>query len=423
MQTNQEILKFPNVFFFAFFRPKVFIEAAIKLHWKAPISVILIELLTLVFLPVTSSEIGKVLATFKFSNIGLFLVILSIILIFKLTILFLYMYFLQKSFIQHDLNRITSNEELEGKSWYKNVGFYNILFIYFAHSVVGLILLSLIFDLRPALTELPLKALLWLVLLVLLSVYYLYVNLLTLKMLFNKKSFVETFFWQWGKSILASTVTAFSLFGILLIPFIWLNAKHLKNLYPTDGLITKRTQLDNVFIIIPVVSFIFLSFGIYYLGSHLKDMESGFKAGSEAALSEKSRLQKIKELNPKFSDDQILYLDEVNQSYKKSWSAAFNKDPRIKNLIKDYPELMAKTDLAWVIDFDGNLINGTEKILKSSGYSLIDGLCLLNIRQASPYPIPPDSIKKTSKDNKIHINFQFNYNVYKNADQFINKMD
>lgn len=410
---NNSVLKFPNVFFYSFFKPKIFLENAIKSRWRVPGFIVFIEILTVIFLPNTASGINKMLATFfmpgMFKGYGviIFLILFLLPAIFKLASYFIYSYLIQRSFIQHELKELMTSEGNKSGYWHCDVGFFNITFISGMNLVTFSILGSLVCNFKPAVNAHMSLIIFWAVI-VILIIYTLYVQLLTLKILFNKKGLFETFFWQWGKGIIATSLTVVSLFGILAIPFILLNINSLKKFYPTDTLTPSKNLLDKFFIALPFILFISVFSLVYYFAVNIKNF------AVKDSQAEKVRLEELMKSNPSLSRDELLYLDKINLRYKKVWDNIYNNDLTIKDFVKSLPESMIKVDLAWEIDLNGNLIEGTEKILNGSGYMPIDDICLLAIKNASPYPAPIESVKgKLKKGENVNINFEFKYNIYR----------
>ena len=408
---NESILKFPNVFFYSFFKPKIFLENVVKHRWKVPTNLIFIEILSLTLLPITVNIINKILTIFRGGNIILILACLLLTAVFKFSVLFTHNYLMQRSFLKDKLKKATSPKESEDDYWHRDIGFFNIIFIYFIHTTIPLLLFSLICSLKDFIGLGTISTLLSIVLIIT-ALYELYVNILTLSILFNKKGLLQTFFWQWGKAIIAFILTICSLFGILMIPIIIFRINSLKNFY-SNNKFPKYDLLGKLFIAIPFIFIIVIFSLIYYLVINIRDFSEGFSDGIKATKNEKSRLEELKNDNPKLNPDELSYIDKINQKYKFIWKKTSQNDPNYEKSLKILPESMIKVNLFWELDHNGNLIKDSERIINGSGYKTIDDICLLTIKNASPFPIPPESIKKSTPDGKVHINFEFKYNFYR----------
>ena len=58
-------------------------------------------------------------------------------------------------------------------------------------------------------------------------------------------------------------------------------------------------------------------------------------------------------------------------------------------------------------------MTGSEGLKISSGFPSFDEYCLEVLRMTGPFPVPPESIRKSTPDNKVHINLEFKYNIYR----------
>lgn len=252
----------PLIFLYSFIRPKEYVKQLMDSDSKLPIYITLAGLLILSvvipFIDISKAFLSKGLFVFflKFS-------IYAALLISQLAYMFFYTYFLQNSFIKHELKELRKTGKLEDEYWHKRVGFFHVFLTHSTYIVIQTIIIYLVGTLNLQSSIISSNRLYYATFITLLSFYSLYVHLQTLKYLFYKKTFLETFFWSFSKGIMAVICTLISLGGILAIPYFLFKLRKLINFYPLEVVEKKSNLKRNLIVFASSLATVFVGLFVY----------------------------------------------------------------------------------------------------------------------------------------------------------------
>lgn len=219
-----DITEVPLIYFYSFFKPKTFITKLITENLKIPIYIFFIGfmflLIALTCLSLLYGTVAKGLSEFAIASS--FLNIIAPIGMLIYTIVFNYL--LQTSFRKNEFQGLKTSYNSDLTKWYIEGGFLQVMFAQSIHVFLPQIIQM--FESKAEEAPFYVSILFFIFL-----TYSIFVDFITVKVLFHKEGLFDTIAWySWNRTI-AFIITIVSLFGILLIPFIFFKRKELKDFY------------------------------------------------------------------------------------------------------------------------------------------------------------------------------------------------